>query len=395
MPVLVLGVSGSVAAYRAADLARDLMRAGFTVRVCLTESAQNFVSSALFEALTGQPCLTSVFEEPIPGRMAHIDWAREADVVLVAPATANVLNKAAAGIADDMLTTLMLVHDRPVLFAPAMNPSMYHHETTQASLATLQTRGHHLIEPAEGDVACGENGQGKLAANEVIVQQVLEFSRFTNLLEGKKVLLTGGPTREPIDDVRFLSNRSSGKMAAALAQAAAWMGAKVTVVSGPVEATYPLRASVRFVETATQMLDACLEYVSGADVIIGCAAVADYRVENVHSGKIRRTMANLELKLIPNPDIIAELASRSQGRVVGFAAEPSADPVVAQEKLKRKGLYAIAANDVSRGDIGFGSDFNEITLVFRDGRTIQSGRRSKLACARWLLEHVLSPGQTE
>ncbi|HMS54312.1 MAG TPA: bifunctional phosphopantothenoylcysteine decarboxylase/phosphopantothenate--cysteine ligase CoaBC, partial [Fimbriimonadaceae bacterium] len=262
------------------------------------------------------------------------------------------------------------------------------HAATQAALATLQERGHLIIEPAEGDVACGENGQGKLASNASIVREVLDFARFTEVLAGKRVLITGGPTREPIDGVRFLSNRSSGKMAAALAQAAIWMGADTTVVSGPVDLNYPLRAKVVRVETAQQMLDACLDSVENADLVIGCAAVADYRVKTVTPGKIRRSEGALELKLIPNPDIIAQLAARCPGRVVGFAAEPTDDPTIAMEKLKRKGLYAIAANDVSRTDIGFGSNYNEISLIYADGRFAQSGRQTKLSCAQWLLTEL-------
>ncbi|HAY15022.1 MAG TPA: bifunctional phosphopantothenoylcysteine decarboxylase/phosphopantothenate--cysteine ligase CoaBC, partial [Fimbriimonadaceae bacterium] len=225
MPTVVLGITGSVAAYRAADLARDLMRAGFTVRACLTEGAQEFVQPALFEALTGQPVLQSAFDEPEPGRMAHIDWARQADLLLIAPATAHTLNRLAAGIADDMLTTIALVYDGPVVVAPAMNPSMLAHPATQASLQTLQERGVVVVDPVGGLVACGEEGQGKLAANETILQTALAAAQQGKALAGQRVLITSGPTQEAIDDVRYLSNRSSGRMGAALAQAALMQGA--------------------------------------------------------------------------------------------------------------------------------------------------------------------------
>ncbi len=389
---IVLGISGSVAAYRAADLARELMRNGFTVRVCLTDAATNFVSPALFEALTGQPTLQATFEEPEPGRMAHIDWARQADLILIAPATANTINKLAAGIADDMLTTIAVATTKPLLIAPAMNPQMYANPTTQAGLDTLRARGATIVEPDEGDVACGENGQGKLASITAIVQAAKEVIATTKALVGKKVLLTSGPTREPIDSVRFLSNRSSGKMGAALTQAALLMGAEVTIVTGPTQTPLPLQANVIRVQTAQEMLAAALP--EEADIIIGAAAVADYRPANPAQGKVRRSDEPLLLELIPNPDVIAELAAaHPTARTVGFAAEPGSDLEVARAKIIRKGLYAIAANDISRSDAGFESMSNAITLITAGGKVEASGTRTKLACALWLLERI-APGSS-
>jgi phosphopantothenoylcysteine decarboxylase/phosphopantothenate--cysteine ligase len=386
----VLGVSGSIAAYRAADLARELMRAGFTVRVCLTDAAQEFVSVALFEALTGQPCLIDTFDEPERGRMAHIDWARAADVVVVAPATANTLNRLAAGVGDDMLTTLCLASTRPLVLAPAMNPQMYLHEATQASLALLEERGAVIVEPLEGDVACGESGQGKLASIPEIVAAVLETVSVSTVLKGKKVVITSGPTREPIDDVRYITNRSSGKMGSALARAALRLGADVTVVAGPQTARFPSGVSVLRVETAQEMHDLALTAAKGADYIVGAAAVADYHVANRTSGKLRRTAENLELVLSPNPDIIAALAAANPGAtVIGFAAEPTSDLSVAQAKLKRKGLFAIAANDVSQAGQGFDTDTNKLDLVFADGRSVSSEMMSKNQCARWFWDQIL------
>ena len=385
---LVLGVSGSIAAYRAADLARELMRSGFTVRVCLTDAAQQFVSASLFEGLTGQPCLTDVFDEPEKGRMAHIEWARQAVALVIAPATANTINKLASGVGEDMLTTIALAFEGPVVIAPAMNPSMYAHDATRRSLVTLRERGAILVEPAEGDVACGEQGQGKLAAIETIAQAVVGVAGRSRVLAGKNVLITSGPTIEPIDDVRFISNRSSGKMGAALAQAALLLGAQVTVVTGPTSAPLPLRATVHRVESAQQMLEAALPAAREADLVIGAAAVADYRPVCPAEGKLRRTNEGLDLTLVPNPDVISSLARECPGRVLGFAAEPDAGLETAREKLIRKGLFAIAVNDVSRPDIGFGSDHNELTLLFADGRSERSGNKTKLACALWLLEAV-------
>lgn len=385
----VLGVSGSIAAYRAADLARDLIRRGFTVRVCLTDSAQKFVTSALFEALTGQPCLAGAFDEPENGRMAHIDWARWADLVLVAPATANTINKLAAGIGDDMLTTVVLATDAPLIVAPAMNPQMYANDATRAALSVLESRAAVIVQPQEGDVACGEHGQGKLATNVEILAAVDTVVGRSNALAGKHVVISSGPTQEPIDAVRFLSNRSSGKMGAALARAALMMGATVTVVSGPVKVAYPLLATVVRTTTAAEMLEACLNAATGADFFIGAAAVADYRAAKPVEGKIRRGTDAISIELTPNPDIIAEVAHRFPNvRTVGFAAEPTSDLAVAREKLERKGLFAIAANDVSDPGIGFDSDQNELRLVFRDGTTEAGARLGKLQCALWLLARL-------
>jgi len=386
---LVLGVSGSVAAYRAADLARELMRHGLTVRVCLTDAAQKFVTPALFEALTGQPCLIDAFDEPERGRMAHIDWARQADAIVVAPATANTIARIAHGIGDDMLTTICLATTAPLVVAPAMNPQMYASEAHQEALEKLRQRASVIVEPVEGDVACGEHGQGKLASIAEIVEAVNTVARRSRKLAGKTVLITSGPTHEAIDDVRYLSNRSSGKMGAALARAALLMGAsRVVVVSGPVSVPYPLQAEVVRVSTACDMLVAAQTYAPEADLVIGAAAVADYRPAHQRAGKIRRTSEPLAVDLIPNPDIIAELAKICKGQVVGFAAEPSGDHAAAKEKIANKGLAAIAVNDVSRPGIGFESDRNELTLLRPDGSTAQSGTMSKLACALWLLEAI-------
>jgi phosphopantothenoylcysteine decarboxylase / phosphopantothenate---cysteine ligase len=387
---IVLGVSGSVAAYRAADLARDFMRAGHTVRVCLTDSAQKFVTPALFEALTGQPCLQDTFEEPEQGRMAHIDWARQADVIVIAPATASTLNRIANGVGDDMLTTIALATTKPILVAPAMNPQMYAHETTQTSLKVLRERGVEIVEPVEGDVACGENGQGKLASNMMILDAVLEVIGQTELLKGKRILITSGPTQEPIDDVRYITNRSSGKMGAAIAKAALRMGSEVTVIAGPQREPIPMAANTVRVNTAEEMHQAALAHLKGKDIVIAAAAVADYRIANPVSGKMRRSADALHLELVPNPDIIADLAKNasSDTKIIGFAAEPTGDLSVAKAKIERKGLHAIAANDVSQPGIGFDSTKNELVWVDRDGQTDKSGLLSKYQCAVWLLKRI-------
>jgi phosphopantothenoylcysteine decarboxylase/phosphopantothenate--cysteine ligase len=386
MKRIVLGVSGSIAAYRAADLARELMRAGCEVRVCLTDAAQNFVTPILFETLTGHPCLTGVFDEPVKGRMAHIDWAREADLLVIAPATANTINRLAQGVGEDMLTSLALAYRGPMVIAPAMNPSMFAHDATRASLQSLRERGAFIVDPMEGDVVAGETGPGKLAPVDEIRDQILAVLSTTQVLKGKRVLITSGPTQEPIDDVRFLSNRSSGKMGAALARAAILLGAEVTVVTGPTTTPLPLDAKVLRVESAEEMLFLAANHLEGQDWVIGAAAVADYHVANRVKGKIRRGAEPMRLELAPNPDIIAALAERATPpqRIVGFAAEPSEGLETAKEKLVRKGLFAIAVNDVSRKDIGFSADHNEISLVFTDGSIVESGKKSKLEVALWL-----------
>ncbi len=391
MPNLVLGVSGSVAAYRAADLARELMRAGFTVRVCLTDAAQKFVTPILFETLTGQPCLIDAFEEPERGRMAHIDWARQADVLVIAPASANTLNKIAHGVGEDMLTTLALVFEGPIVIAPAMNPSMYANENTQEARRRLDTKGAFFVEPTEGDVIVGETGLGKLAPTQSIVETVLTVSSRAQTLKGKKVLITSGPTQEAIDDVRFLSNRSSGKMGTALAKAALLMGAEVTLVTGPTAQPLPLRAHCIRVHSADEMLSAAVAYAGEADLIIGAAAVADYRPAERIKGKRRSDRENWTLELTPNPDIIAALSklAKLDAKVIGFAAEPTGDLTVARIKIEKKGLHAIAHNDVSKAGIGFESDENELTLIRKTGDLLSSGRRTKLGCALWLLEELM------
>lgn len=389
-PSILLGVSGSVAAYRAADLARELKRRGFRVRVCLTRSAEKFVTRELFEALTGEPCLVDVFEEPERGRMAHIDWARQTTLLVVAPATANVMNSLASGLGEDMLTTLALVYDGPILLAPAMNPSMYADPATRASRETLLARGTHLVEPVEGDVACGESGQGKLASIARIADEAEAVARRSNLLNGMRLLLTSGPTREPIDDVRYLSNRSSGKMGAALARAALWMGADVTVVSGPGIEPMPLGATVIRVETAEEMHAAVQGLVASADLFVAAAAVADYRPAERRSGKVRRSGDAWSLDLTPNPDVLGSAVPlmKPGSRAVGFAAEPNSDLDEARAKLRRKGVFALAVNDVSQPGVGFDSSENELTVLFADGSSALIGQGSKLVCALRLLQLV-------
>ncbi|MCG9895221.1 MAG: bifunctional phosphopantothenoylcysteine decarboxylase/phosphopantothenate--cysteine ligase CoaBC [Fimbriimonadaceae bacterium] len=389
MAKVILGVTGSVACYRAADLAREMMREGHEVRVLLTRSAAKFVTSALFEALTGQPCLVDAFEEPERGRMAHIDWARWADLVLVAPATAHAVNALAQGRGEDMLTTLALAAECPLIVAPAMNPSMWSHETTRESMTALQSRAAWVVEPGEGEVACGEEGQGKLASIPEILAAVRTVLGVRRLWQGRRVLLTSGPTEEPWDDVRRLTNRSSGRMGSALARAALWMGAEVTVIAGPQRAPLPAQARVVRVTTAQEMLEAGLSLVPEADVVFGVAAVADYRPAERVEGKIRRSGEELNLRLVPNPDVIAALRQAApHAKVVAFAAEPDDGLEAARQKMIRKGVDALAVNNVGDSTIGFESASNRLTLLLPDADPMDSGFASKAACSVWMLERL-------
>lgn len=366
------------------------MREGWAVRVCLSDAATQFVQPLLFETLTGEPTLTSVFDEPTKGRMAHIDWARWADVVAIVPATANTLSKIAFGQSDDMLSALALAFEGPMVIAPAMNPAMLAQSSIQEALARLQARDVEIVEPQEGDVASGEFGPGKLAPNAAILGAILDTYTSSQSLSEKQVLITSGPTREYIDSVRFLSNRSSGKMGIALAKAARDRGAKVTLVTGPTAETLPRHVDCISVVSARDMLDAALSHASQADLILGAAAVADYRPRETSTGKIRRETDILGLELVANPDIIATLAATAPTGciVVGFAAEPSTDLAYTQEKLSRKALHGIVHNDVSGTNTGFEVDTNALTLLLRDGAPKQSGLLSKRACANWLLDQL-------
>lgn len=389
--VVVLGVTGSIAAYRAADLARELMRNNCEVRVCMTRSAAEFITPALFEGLTGQPCLTNVFEEPIRGRMAHIDWARAANCIIVCPATANAVATLSQGKADDMLSSLILASEAPLIVCPAMNPQMYADETTQANLKTLASKGAIIIEPTEGDVACGENGQGKLASVDSIVPIVLDALETSTLLIGKKVVVTAGPTFEPIDPVRFVGNRSSGKMGVAIANAASKMGAEVTLILGPSKQIPNQRVNTVHVSTAKQMLDECIAACKNADYLIGAAAVADYRPENVATEKIKRKENKFDLHLIRNPDILKSVKESFPAvSVIGFAAETEDIAAHAKQKIQSKDLFAIAANNVAGSEIGFDSDENEITVFFKSGQEQKIERAPKSIVARKLLEAILA-----
>jgi phosphopantothenoylcysteine decarboxylase/phosphopantothenate--cysteine ligase len=395
---IALGVSGGIAAYKAAEIVRQLQDRGARVQVIMTAAAQEFVRPLTFAALSGEKVITSMFgssaEAPnLDSAVEHISVAQSIDCLLVAPATADTIAKFAQGIAGDFLSTLYLATTAPVVIAPAMNVNMWEHPATKANLEILRRRGVHVVEPDSGYLACGMVGAGRLAEPEQIVAATLERLGVTQDLAAETVLITAGPTHEPIDPVRYLGNRSSGKIGYALAEAALRRGAKVVLVSGPTALKPPSAAETIFVETAQQMRTAVLDRWESADIIIMAAAVADYHVKSVSSQKIKRNGA-MELQLEPNADILADLGSlrQSAGRagpmLIGFAAETGNLLENARAKLTRKGVDAIVLNDVSRADIGFNSDRNEVTIVTAND-TIAVPEASKLDVALKILETVL------
>jgi phosphopantothenoylcysteine decarboxylase/phosphopantothenate--cysteine ligase len=363
---LLLGVCGGIAAYKSVEVLRLLVKGGAHVRVIMTENARWFVGPGTFQALSGVPVCTSVFNAD-DAAIRHIDWAREADLAVVAPATANCLGKLAGGIADDALSTFMLAVTAPVLLCPSMNTHMYQHPAVQSNLARLRGFGHTILEPDAGQLACGTLGPGRLPAPEVILEAVLGLLAPQDLA-GRRLLVTAGPTREPIDPVRFISNPSSGKMGFAIARAARHRGAAVTLVSGPVDLPDPPGITVRRVTTAAEMTDAVLSAFADADIVVKTAAVSDYRPRERAPHKIKKTSDTLGLTLEKTTDILKTLGERKRGQIlVGFAAETQELAAHAAAKLEAKNLDMIVGNLVGSGDAGFGCDTNRVTLFLRDG----------------------------
>jgi len=381
---VLVGVSGGIAAYKSAELVRQLRQMGATVRVIMTRGAREFITELTLQALSGNQVHTELLDTEAELGMSHIELARWADVLVVAPATADLLARLAAGRADDLLTTVALATAAPLLLAPAMNQQMWRDQATAANVATLAARGHTLVGPASGEQACGDVGPGRMeepAAIAAVVAQLFE----SGLLAGQRVVITAGPTREALDPVRFISNHSSGKMGYALAQAAIDAGAQTTLVSGPVHLPAPDHARVLKVESAAEMLEQCLLLLTDCDIFIACAAVADYRPATVEQQKIKKGAEQISLMLVRNPDIVAIVAaSEKRPFVVGFAAETQELLTHAREKMSRKGLDMIIANDVSDRSIGFNSDSNQATVLWADGeQPLPLG--SKAAMARQVI----------
>ena len=394
---IVLGVTGGVAAYKAAELVRRLQQEKLDVEVVMTRSAREFITPLTFAALTGKKVITEMFgaDDRSPANLEsaieHVAVAQRIDLLLVAPATADILAHFANGIADDFLTTLYVATKAPVIVAPAMNVNMWEHPTTQNNLETLRAHGVHVVHPEEGYLACGMTGAGRLATTEAIVQQVCAVLGLRHDLEGQTVLITAGPTREDIDPVRFLTNRSSGKMGYALAEAAIRRGAHVILISGPTNLAVPEGADWVPVRTTEEMRSAVRERSADAGVIIMAAAVSDYRLAAPHTHKVKRGEGRLVLELEPTPDILAELGRQKGSRIlVGFAAETEHLGDHARAKLVEKGADIIVANDVTQHGAGFDTDTNVVTLFLRDGREIPLPKRSKLEVANRILDHILA-----
>ncbi len=386
---LVLGVTGSIAAYKAVVLLRELTRRGARVTVCLTEHARRFVTDLTFRTLSGRPVLTDLFDPQSEEAVEHVALAERAAAVVVAPATANLVAKAAHGIADDFLTTLLLAARGPVLMAPAMDGAMWEHPAVGANVALLRQRGVTVMEPDAGALASGLSGKGRLPEPDAIVEVLLALLSPRDLT-GEQVLVTAGPTREPIDPVRYISNRSSGKMGFQVAAAALRRGAAVTLIAGPTVLRPPAGAVFVPIETAEDMREAVLHHAGTATIVIKAAAVGDYRVTRPAATKLKGKQ-DLHLELTVNPDILAEVAARRTGAfIVGFAAETHDVAAHARAKLESKGVDLLVANDVSRAGIGFDADDNEVLLIDRWGGSRALPKMPKAAVADEILSAVLA-----
>ncbi len=386
---VVLGVSGGIAVYKAVEVLRLLVKAGADVSVIMTRSAQEFVTPLTFQTLSGNPVHTELFNHYQEKEIGHISLADRADLFMVVPATANVIGKVAAGIADDLLTTTLMATRAPVLFAPAMNVHMYENPIYQRNEACLRDLGYHFIDPAVGALACGYEGQGKLPEPEAIFSAA-EAVLAPQDLAGQHLLVTAGPTREELDPVRYLSNYSSGKMGYAIARAARMRGADVVLVSGPTFLTPPQGVTLIPVVSAEQMRKTVLEVLPKATAVVKSAAVADYRPASQSAQKLKKTADDMTLVLEKNPDILAEVGAGKEGRVlVGFAAETQDLLKHAADKLKRKNLDLIVANDVTQAGAGFDVDTNIVKLLHADGHVEALPQLSKDEVAHQLLDRVV------
>jgi phosphopantothenoylcysteine decarboxylase/phosphopantothenate--cysteine ligase len=392
---ITLGVTGGVAAYKAAELVRRLQQEGISVEVVMTRAACEFVRPLTFAALSGKKVITDLFvgaagEANLDSAIEHIAVAQRTGLLLVAPATADVLAKFSRGISDDFLSTLYLATTAPVVVAPAMNVNMWNHPATQENIERLRARGVHVVQPDEGYLACGMTGAGRLAGQDAIVATVREVLRLRRDLEGQTVLVTAGPTQEAIDPVRFLTNRSSGRMGYAVADAAAQRGARVVLISGPTSLETPAGVTRVDVHSAAEMLAAVEQRFTEANVGIFAAAVADYRPAQAASSKIKRSGQNVSIELVPNTDILATMARKKGDRiVVGFAAETDHVAENARGKLSEKNADLIVANDVTAEGAGFDVDTNIVTLFSRDGRDLPLPKLTKREVAHRILGEII------
>lgn len=386
---IVIGVAGGIAAYKAVEIVSRLKKMGYAVHVIMTQSATEFVTPLTFREISGNPVVTDMWEEPKTWNVQHIALASRADLFLIAPATANIIGKIANGIADDMLTTTVMATRAPIMLAPAMNTNMYLNPITQQNLTKLAGLGYHIVEPASGMLACGVEGPGRLPEPEDIVREVVALLHRRRDLSGKRVLVTAAGTREPIDPVRYIGNRSSGKMGYALAEVAAARGAEVILVSGPSSLPKPAGVIIKRVETAMQMREAVLSEFDTVDIVIKAAAVADYRPEAVAEQKIKKTGNSLTMSLVKNPDILRELGERKQHQLlIGFAAETQDLLSHAQEKLINKNLDMIVANDVTVPGAGFNIDTNIVKVIHKNGNIEELPQLTKRQVAEIIIDKI-------
>ena len=386
---ILLGVTGGIAAYKSAEIVRGLKKAGSSVRVVMTQSAQEFITPLTLQALSGNPVSTDLLDAEAEAAMGHIELARWADAILIAPATANTIARLSSGRADDLLSSITLAFDGPIGLAPAMNQAMWKDERTQSNIKNLENKDFSLYGPGSGEQACGDIGLGRMLEPSEIVELFASLFK-AGSLSNKSVLITAGPTQEPIDPVRYVTNRSSGKMGYALAEAAVEAGAQVTLVSGPVNIKPPASCNFISVETAQEMYDAVMHHVSGKDVYIGTAAVADYSPTKVEGSKIKKDGSNesLVLEMRENQDILKTVSDKEdRPYVVGFAAETEDLLKNARKKLEKKKLDLIIANDVSDKSIGFDSEENEVTLI-TNSEEVLLDRSSKKKIAKRIVEFI-------
>ncbi len=389
MRKIALGICSSISIYKACEIVRGLQKRACEVQVIMTENAARLVSPLLFSALTARRVLVDLFGEEGSEEIGHVELAKEANLLLVAPATANIIGKFASGVADDFLSTFYLAARCPVLVAPAMNEAMYLHRQTQLNMKKLKSQGIRFVEPEKGYLACQEEGWGRLAPVERIISEALKLINRSQSLEGKTILVTAGPTREYLDPVRFLSNPSSGKMGFELAGEALRRGAEVILISGPTHITPPPGVRMEWVQTAEEMEKAVERNLHRADIVIMAAAVSDFKFSNPSSKKIKKRQMSRSIHLVETPDILKKIGQRKGEKIlVGFAAETENMEENALKKLKEKHLDLVVANDVSKKDIGFGSDYNQVKLVFSDGKVVRSGKKSKFEISQMILDKI-------
>ena len=386
---ILVGITGGIAAYKAVEVVSRLRKLHAEVHVAMTKSATEFIAPLTLRSLSANPVYVDLFDEPKLWNIEHIALAERVDAVIVAPATANILAKMAIGLADDFLSTVLLATRAPIFVAPAMNHAMYLHPATQENLVRLRDRGIRIIGPATGFQACGTEGVGRMSEAVEIVESLAQFFSGVELLKGKKALVTAGGTQEPLDPVRYLGNRSSGRMGYAIAQALQEAGAETILVSAPTELLPPPGVTCISVRTALEMYDAVLSRFEEMDVVVKAAAVADYRPAVQADQKIKKDGTSRTIELVPNPDILAELGRKKTSQIlVGFAAETENLLANAQEKMLRKNVNLLVANDITKPGAGFGSPTNIVSFLFPDGRRIDFPQLSKLEVARHLVREI-------